>query len=145
MGDRVPQNDNQLGKKGHMEGDNEIVLKTRRSKSCVAVKRREIFMISKYWNSMNWIFVKVIINYICYGAADFCKQQPNVARFKVVSLKLQISRRQPIEKTVKIQKRNNYKQKNFEKHQNKINCVHLYRNYMFIFNCTKIVPSFVFK
>ena len=48
MGDRVPQNDNQLGKKGHMEGDNEIVLKTRRSKSCVAVKRREIFMISKY-------------------------------------------------------------------------------------------------
>ena len=55
---------------------------------------------------------------ICCRAGDLCKQQPNLAPIQsndeVVSFKLQISRRQPIEKTVKIQKRNNYKQKNID-------------------------------
>ena len=52
------------------------------------------------------------------SAGDMCKQQPNLAPIQGndegVSFKMQISWRQPIEKTVKIQKRNNYKQKNID-------------------------------
>ena len=35
--------------------------------------------------------------------------------------------------------------RSIKKHQNKNNCVQLYRIYMVIFNCTKIVPLFVFN
>ena len=53
---------------------------------------------------------------ICRRNGDLCKQQPNLAPIQSkdegVSFKMKISWRQPIEKTVKIQKRNNYKQKN---------------------------------
>ena len=55
---------------------------------------------------------------ICCSAGDLCTQQPNLAPIQsndeVVSFKLQISWRQPIEKTVKILKKNNYKQKNID-------------------------------
>ena len=49
---------------------------------------------------------------------DSCKQQPNLApiqsKVEGVSFKMEISWRQPIEKTVK-KKRNNHKQKNLNK------------------------------
>ena len=55
---------------------------------------------------------------ICRRSGDLCKQQPNLAPIQSkdegVSFNKQISWRQPIEKTVKIQKRNNYKQKNID-------------------------------
>ena len=35
--------------------------------------------------------------------------------------------------------------RSIKKHQNKNNCVQLYRIYMVIFNCKKIVPLFVFN
>ena len=45
---------------------------------------------------------------ICCGAADLCKQRWD-SQFEATNF-----RRQPIEKTVKIQKRNNYQQNNFD-------------------------------
>ena len=55
---------------------------------------------------------------ICRSAGDLCKQQPNLAPIQSidegVSFKMQISWSKPIEKTVKMQKRNNYKQKNID-------------------------------
>ena len=55
---------------------------------------------------------------ICRRNAGSCKQQPNLAPIQCdherVIFKMEISSRQPIEQAVKIQKRNNYKQKNFD-------------------------------
>ena len=63
-----------------------------------------------FWKMFGWD--------ICRSAGDLCEQQPNLAPIQSsdegVSFKMQISWRQPIEKTVKIQKRNNYKQKNID-------------------------------
>ena len=61
----------------------------------------------------NWWHFKYQIWDICRRNSDLCKQQPNLAPIQSkdegVSCKIQISWRQPIEKNVQIQNKNNYK------------------------------------